>query len=175
MRKQYRARIGALVAVCLILGGFLSVHSQAASPPANKVQKRTAMARATGTFEVKLTPQAPEDKTAGASLGRMLIDKQFQGDLTGTSKGEMLSAMTNVKGSAGYVAMEQVSGTLQGHSGTFVLQHSATMNRGTPQLLITVLPDSGTGQLVGIDGKMTINIADGKHSYQFDYTLPESR
>lgn len=127
---------------------------------------------ASGTFEVKLTPQGTDNKEA--VVGRMSIDKQFQGDIEGTSKGEMLSAMTSVKGSAGYVAIEQVSGTLHGHRGTFVLQHTGTMNRGAPQLNITVVPDSGTGELVGLTGEMTIVIADGKHSYDFEYILAES-
>ncbi|MDQ6758302.1 MAG: DUF3224 domain-containing protein [Acidobacteriota bacterium] len=127
--------------------------------------------RASGSFEVKMTPQAPDDK-ADAGLTRMLIDKQFHGDLEATSKGQMLAAGSGAKGSsAGYVALERVTGTLQGHNGTFVLQHSGTMTRGTPELSVTVVPDSGTGQLVGLSGKMTINIADGKHSYDFDYTL----
>jgi hypothetical protein len=104
----------------------------------------------------------------------MSLDKQFHGDLEATSKGEMLSAGTAVKGSAGYVAMEHVSGTLHGKSGTFVLQHSGTMARGTPQLSVTVVPDSGTGQLAGLAGTMTINIAGGKHSYEFEYTLGET-
>ena len=104
----------------------------------------------------------------------MTIDKQFHGDLEATSKGQMLTAGTGVKGSAGYVAIEKVSGVLHGRSGTFVLQHTGTMTRGTPQLTITVVPDSGTDQLVGLSGKMTIKIADGKHSYEFEYTLPES-
>jgi len=129
--------------------------------------------RASGTFEVKLNPQAPDDKSEDATLGRMSIDKQFHGDLKGTSKGQMLTAGTAVKGSAGYVATERVSGTLHGRSGTFVLQHSGTMTRGAPQLTITVVPDSGTGQLVGLAGKMAITIADGKHSYDFEYTLAE--
>jgi|SRR5436305_1656605 len=124
---------------------------------------------ASGTFEVKLTPQAEE-----ASLGRLSIDKQFHGDLEATSKGQMLTAGTAVKGSAGYVAIERVSGTLQGRSGSFVLQHSGTMTRGVPQLTITVVPDSGTAQLAGLSGKMAIDIADGKHSYEFDYTLAEA-
>ena len=132
------------------------------------------MIHASGTFEVKLTPQKPDNEEAeSANLARMSIDKQFVGDLQATSKGEMLSAMTEVKGSAGYVAMERGSGTLQGRSGTFVLQHSATMTRGTPALSITVVPDSGTGQLVGLAGTMMIKIVDGKHFYEFDYTLPE--
>ncbi len=101
------------------------------------------------------------------------MDKQFHGDLEATSKGQMLATTTDVKGSAGYVALERVSGTLQGRSGTFALQHNGTMTRGEPQLTITVVPDSGTGQLVGLAGTMTIAIAaDGKHSYGFEYTLP---
>jgi len=129
---------------------------------------------ATGTFEVKLTPQPPEDKADGSTLGRMSGDKQFHGDLEGTSKVQMLTAMTDVKGSAGYVAVERVTGTLHGHTGSFVLQHSGSSNRGATQLSITVVPDSGTGQLVGIAGKMTITITDGKHSYDFEYTLPKA-
>lgn len=126
--------------------------------------------RASGTFEVKLTPQESEDST----LGRMSIAKQFHGDLEAISKGQMLTAGTAVAGSAGYVAMEAVSGTLHGQSGSFVLQHNATMTRGTPQMSITVVPDSGTDQLAGLAGKMMINIADGKHSYDFEYTLGET-
>jgi len=131
------------------------------------------MNHASGTFEVKLVPQT-DDKNSDAALGRMTIDKQFQGDLEGTSKGQMLTCMTDVKGSAGYVAIEKVSGTLKGRAGTFILQHTGTMNRGVPQLTITVVPDSGTGQLAGITGNFKVIIADGKHSYEFEYTLPES-
>lgn len=130
--------------------------------------------RASGTFDVKLTAQEWDDKAEKATLGRMSIDKRFHGDLEATSKGEMLTAGTSVKGSAGYVALERVSGTLQGRNGAFVLQHSATMTRGAPQLMITVVPDSGTGQLAGLAGKMTILIADGKHSYDFEYSLGET-
>ena len=131
--------------------------------------------RASGTFEVKIIPQKPDNKEAeSANLGRMSIDKLFSGDLEATSKGEMLSAVTEVKGSAGYVAMERVSGTLHGRSGSFILQHSGTMTRMAPQMSVTVVPDSGTGQLVGLAGTMTIKIADGKHFYEFDYTLPET-
>ncbi len=126
---------------------------------------------ARGTFEVKMTPQSP-DEGSSTSIGRMLLDKQFQGDLKGTSKGQMLAISTETQGSAGYVAMEQVTGTLHGRAGSFALQHSGTMDRGTPQLTITVVPDSGTDQLKGIAGKMMIIIEPGKHSYEFDYTLP---
>ena len=129
---------------------------------------------ASGTFDVKLTPLTDEAGT-DSGFGRMSIDKQFHGDLEGTSKGFMLaSSATIVKGSGGYVAMERVTGTLKGRTGTFVLQHSGTMTRGTPQLSVTVVPDSGTGQLEGITGMLTIKIDAGKHSYEFDYTLPET-
>lgn len=132
-------------------------------------------AHASGTFEVKLNPQKADNKEAeSANLGRMSIDKQFQGDLEAASQGEMLAAVTDVKGSAGYVAIERVSGTLNGRKGTFVLQHSGTMTRAVPQLSVTVVPDSGTGQLEGLEGQMSIKIAGGKHFYQFDYTLPEA-
>jgi hypothetical protein len=126
---------------------------------------------ASGTFEVKLTPLALDDKAADATLARMSIDKHFHGDLEAASRGEMLSAGTAVKGSAGYVAIERVIGALHGRTGTFVLQHTGTMTRGAPQLTVTVVPDSGTGQLSSLAGTMTIQIADGKHSYEFDYTI----
>jgi hypothetical protein len=128
------------------------------------------MTRASGTFEVKLLPQATE----AAPLGRLSIDKQFHGDLAGTSKGEMLAFRSDVQGSAGYVALERVTGTLHGRAGTFVLQHSGTMNRGAASLSCTVVPDSGTGDLVGLAGKLDIKIADGKHFYEFDYTPGDS-
>ena len=128
---------------------------------------------AIGPFDVKLTPQ---DDKSDTGLGRMIIDKQFHGDIEGTSRGQMLTGMSEVKGSGSYVAIEKVTGTLQGRQGTFMLQHLGIMERGTPSLTITVVPDSGTGQLVGITGKMNINIAqDGKHSYDFEYTLVDNQ
>ena len=130
------------------------------------------MTRASGTFEVKITPQ--DDKSGDTNLGRMLLDKQFRGDLEATGKGQMLTAMTPVQGSAGYVAIEKVTGTLKGRSGSFVLQHTGTMTRGEQQLSITVVPDSGTGQLAGIAGRMDIKIEGGKHSYEFEYILAEA-
>lgn len=126
---------------------------------------------ATGDFEVKLNPFPPDTYTEGTLLARLSIDKQFHGDLAATSKGQMLSALTSVEGSAGYVAIERVTGTLAGRSGTFVLQHSGLMNRGAQQLTITVVPDSGTDELTGLAGTMIIHIADGSHSYEFEYTL----
>jgi hypothetical protein len=131
------------------------------------------MTVATGPFEVELTPQPPDDVSDGTTLGRIAIKKQFQGDLVGTSSGQMLTAMTVVEGSAGYVAIERVTGTLQGRRGTFVLQHSGVMNRGEPQLTLTVVPDSGTAQLQGLTGQMAIRIDEGAHSYEFEYELPD--
>jgi len=162
-----------VVASCLSLGllAYSRTHSQNPAP----TQKGTVVTtNATGTFEVKVTPQPSDDKTDDATLGRMTIDKQIHGDLEATSKGQMLTAGTSVKGSAGYVAIERVSGTLHGRTGTFILQHTGTMTRGALQLSITVVPDSGTGQLTGLNGKMDIQIADGKHSYDFAYALPDS-
>ena len=127
---------------------------------------------ASGPFDVKVTAQ--EDKTPDPLLGRMTIDKHYHGDLEAAGIGQMLTAGTEVKGSGAYVAIEHVSGSLNGRTGSFVLQHSGTMNQNVPQLSITVVPDSGTGQLKGISGKMTITIAaGGKHSYDFEYTLPD--
>ena len=114
-----------------------------------------------------------EDKAEGSTLGRMSLDKLFHGDLEATGKGEMLTAGTDT-GSAGYVAIERVTGTLQGRSGSFALMHVGTMTRDAQQLSITVVPDSGAGQLVGIAGKLAITIDDGKHFYDFEYTLPET-
>jgi len=130
------------------------------------------MAHARGTFEVKVTPQKPENPEAvSAGFGRMSLDKKFSGDLQATSQGEMLSVMTSVAGSAGYVALERMTGALQGRSGSFVLQHSGTMTRGTPLLSVSVVPDSGSGELEGIAGSMTIRIEGKDHYYEFEYTL----
>lgn len=130
---------------------------------------------ARGTFEVTMAPQPTVDTASAATLGRMSIDKRFSGDLVGSSRGEMLTGMTTVSGSAGYVAIERVSGTLHGRRGSFILLHTGLMNRGTPSLAITVIPDSGTDELVGLSGTMTITITQGRHDYDFEYALPGSR
>ena len=127
---------------------------------------------ASGTFEVRMSPQPVEEGVGDVSIGRMALDKQYHGDLAATGKGQMLAFRADVEGSAGYVALERVSGVLHGRSGTFVLQHSGTMTRGVPQLIISVVPDSGSDELQGLAGKLAITIADGKHSYAFEYTLP---
>jgi hypothetical protein len=128
---------------------------------------------ARGDFVVKLAPLAVEGQPEGSRIGRMSIDKSITGDLVATTTGQMLSAMTAVKGSAGYVAVEQVDGVLDGRKGTFVLQHSGSMTRGAPSLSVTVVPDSGTGELAGLAGEFRIIIAEGRHSYEFNYSLPE--
>jgi hypothetical protein len=147
--------------------------AHARKPQQANVKKGSSMSkRAAGSFEVKLTPN---DEGPEMPVGRMTIDKEFHGDLEGTSKGQMLMASSNsVQGSAGYVAIEKVTGTLNGRRGSFYLQHSGSMTRGAGELTITVIPDSGTDQLIGLKGRMNIIIAAGKHSYEFDYTLPDA-
>jgi hypothetical protein len=125
--------------------------------------------RISGPFDVKLTPFTDEVDTIPS---RFTLDKQFHGDLDATSKGQMLAAGTETQGSAGYVAIEKVSGTLAGKSGSFILQHNGVMNRGQGSLTIEVVPDSGAGDLAGLSGSMQIRIEDGKHFYDLDYTLP---
>jgi hypothetical protein len=126
---------------------------------------------ARGTFEVKLTPQ-PKNGVEG--MGRLVIDKQFSGDIQGVSQGEMLAARTAVKDSAGYVAIERVTGAIGAKRGSFVLQHSATMNRGAPNLSIIVVPDSGTDDLVGLAGRMTLEITATEHAYDLEYTIGDA-
>lgn len=130
---------------------------------------------AKGPFDIQLEPQTLSPVAERTGLGRLSLNKTYHGDLQATSQGEMLSFRSSTQGSAGYVAMERVSGTLHGRSGTFVLQHSATMTRGAPAQSIVVVPDSGTDALSGISGNLVITIADGKHFYAFDYALPEAR
>jgi hypothetical protein len=130
--------------------------------------------RAKGTFEPTLTPQPPEDKAEGSTLGRMSISKKWHGGLEATSEGQMLTAVTDMKGSAGYVAIERVTGTLNGRRGSFVMQHMGILNRGAAHLTVTAVPDSGTGELAGIaisNFELKID-PNGKHFYEFDYTLP---
>lgn len=137
--------------------------------PSLHAQRETVMT-ARGTFDVKVIPQAADD-SAGGPFSRLFLDKQFHGDLEGPSKGQMLGAMSAVEGSGGYVALELVSGTLHGKKGTFVLQHNGTMRKNVPNMIVTVVPDSGTGELTGLAGTMTIIIEGSKHSYVFEYTL----
>jgi len=161
----------ALVGVAVVAAvALLSLPARAQTlTPGQKEAPVKQVAR--GTFIVKLTPGPATDDPAVADLGHMTIDKLFHGDLEGTSKGEMLTAGTATKGSAGYVAMERVTGSLQGRKGSFILQHTATMTRGAPWLSISVVPDSGTGQLLGIAGTLSILIENGEHSYVLEYTI----
>jgi hypothetical protein len=131
----------------------------------------TAIAK--GTFQVQMKPLAEANTHDGVSLGQMALDKVFEGDLMAVGKGTMLTALTATKGSAGYVAIERVTGTLHGKRGSFVFQHSGSMNRGAQQLSITVVADSGTAELAGIAGVFKLNIVDGQHFYEFEYSLPQ--
>ncbi len=137
--------------------------------PAFAREETPPMHHATGSFEVKLQPQAARED---AGLGRMSLDKVFSGDLSATSRGEMLAARTPQEGSAAYVAIETVQGTLAGHAGSFVLAHRGLLDRGAQTQAISVVPDSGTGALAGLRGEMKIRIEGGRHYYDFDYTLP---
>lgn len=127
------------------------------------------MSNAKGRFDVNLTPET--DSTGESVVGRMTIDKQFRGDLDGSSKGLMVMAGTSVKGSAGYVAIEKVSGSLNGRKGTFYLQHNGIMNRGDGQLSVVVIPDSGTDELSGLSGTFNIKTENGEHHYDFEYSI----
>jgi hypothetical protein len=138
---------------------------------AQGMQSMTALAK--GSFVVEIKPQAEPDTSEGVGLGRMSLDKKFEGELAATGKGEMLTALTPVKGSAGYVAIERVSGTLHGRAGSFVLQHTGTMSRGEQHLSITVVPDSGTGALAGMAGVFRLKIEGGNHLYELEYSLPQ--
>lgn len=130
---------------------------------------------ASGEFDIQMTPQGQAENVEGVSLGRRSADKQYRGDLEGVGKGEMVAALTTVKTSAAYVAIERVTGTLHGRPGSFLLQHTGTMTAATRDLTVIVVPDSGTGQLAGLSGRMMITIVDGKHLYEFDYAFDEAR
>jgi hypothetical protein len=133
------------------------------------------MQRASGTFEVTITPVEPAGRAADASINRMFIDKVFEGELEARSIVLMLAVSTETEGSAAYVAMERVTGTLHGRTGSFALQHRGTMTRGEPELQVNVVPDSGTEELAGLTGRMAIDIVDGQHLYELSYSLPSRR
>jgi len=139
-------------------------------------QKDSGMTHhATGTFDVRVAPLDPAFRFDDNAITRFSIDKQFHGDLEAASKGEMLAGGSPTKGSGGYVAIERVSGTIDGQTGTFLLQHKGTMQNGAYHMDVVVIPGSGTGQFTGIDGSMQIVIKDGKHSYDFAFTLPANK
>ena len=174
MSRRFAVAIGvSSLALCLTFP--LSAPAQSsAGVPSVSAREGIVMSRANGTFDVKLAPQPADGYADGTTMGRMTLDKQFRGDLQGTSRGQMLTAITSVKGSAGYVAMELVSGTIAGRSGSFIFQHSGTMSRGAQTLTLAVVPDSGTDGLAGLTGTMVIIIANGSHAYEFDYALPRA-
>ncbi|HWX91092.1 MAG TPA: DUF3224 domain-containing protein [Terriglobales bacterium] len=174
MNTGFRLPAWFATALCLCFSSALSARAQnSTTAPGNPAKETVVSSHATGTFDVKVTPQPPEDKS-DPSLARLTLDKQFHGDLEGSSKGQMLAASSSVKGSAGYVAIERVTGTLLGRKGSFTLQHSGTMTRGTPHLVVSVVPDSGSDELAGLAGTMTIKIESGKHYYDFEYRLAET-
>jgi hypothetical protein len=154
-------------AVLLLVASLTLVSGGQAAPPKGS----TAMQHAAGTFDVKITPQKDEG-VGDATIGRMGIDKVYHGDLVGTGLGQMLAGMGEVKDSGAYVAIERVKGSVHGKTGSFAVHHLGVMDRGAQRLVITVIPDSGTGDLVGITGTMTIEIKGGAHYYTLDYTLP---
>jgi hypothetical protein len=162
MNKKFRAAFLLLLPISV-----LALRAAQKEPPMPH--------HATGTFEVKLTPLDPAFKAEDNSIGRYSLDKQFHGTLEATSKGEMLSGMGTIKGSGGYVAIERVSGTLDGRTGTFILQHNGTMQNGVYHLNVIVVPDSATAQLTGLQGSMEIVIKDAKHFYDFTYSLPDTK
>jgi hypothetical protein len=160
-----------VLATVLITTSLMTTPSAAQSTV--QAAARTSQV-AKGTFTVKMTPSAESgfgDTTA--NLGRMALDKVFEGDLVAVGKGEMLTSLTMTKGSAGYVAIERVTGTLHGKTGSFVFQHSGAMNRGAQNLSIAVVADSGSGDLVGLEGVFKLRIESGKHFYEFEYSLPQ--
>jgi hypothetical protein len=164
MKIRLRAAMIAIVATCSL------ADASTAAAQTIPIQEDTLVIRAIGPFEVRMAPLE-----TSAPIGRMSLDKTYHGDLEGTAVGEMMAAMGTVEGSAAYSAIEQFTGTLAGRTGTFMLQHTGVMNRGTPSLVITVVPDSGTGELAGLSGTMNIIIEGGAHSYTFDYTLPPAQ
>jgi hypothetical protein len=128
---------------------------------------------AAGTFQVTVTPRDDEETPEGMALGHSILTKELHGDLEGSAEGAMLTALTPEEGSAGYVAIELVRGTLNGRSGTFLLQHHGLMDRGAQDLSITVIPGSGTGELEGIRGTMSLDLTGAERGYELRYTLPD--
>jgi hypothetical protein len=165
----------AAILLCILLfcvsvqaGTSGHLHTQPATKESSAMTQH-----ATGTFDVKLLPLAADAHEGKSPISRMSNDKVFHGDIEGSSQGQMLMLGTAVQGSAAYVSIEMITGTLQGRSGSFALQHNGIMTRGAGQLAITVVPDSGTGELVGLSGTFNIRIEDRVHYYDLDYTLPE--
>lgn len=146
-----------------ILAAAAACLTARAEPPAQHVE---------GTFDIKMTPAGAPQHEGRTATGRMLLEKQYAGELQATGKGEMLTAMTDTKGSAAYVAIERITGTLKGKAGSFVVQHAGTMHGGDSQLAVRIVPESGTGELAGISGRMALKQVDRQHRYELDYVLP---
>ena len=167
------------VAISRLSAGLLVLCSSLLFPqtqPQNHTdnsQEKTLSVHANGAFDVKVSPLALSEQSADPKLGRMSIEKQYHGDLEATAKGEMLTGQSEMKESGVYVAVERVTGTLKGKRGGFTMYHTGVMNRGKPELKITVVPDSGTDELQGLTGTMDIKIDNGKHFYDFEYSLPQ--
>jgi hypothetical protein len=173
-RPRLRTCLRILAVLFTLCGATLCTEAQTRADKPKANQKEKVMTnQVSGIFDVKVIP-VTEGETADAAMGRMLLDKQYHGDLEAKAQGQMLTAMSAVPESGAYVAVERVTGTLLGRRGSFMLQHSGTMTRGVPQLSVTVVPDSGTEELTGLTGKLNIRIAEGKHFYDFEYTLPQS-
>ncbi|MFZ4875367.1 DUF3224 domain-containing protein [Janthinobacterium sp. Mn2066] len=130
-------------------------------------------AHASGTFSISMTPAGAPQRSGRTALGRTVLEKVYAGDLVGTCRGEMLSAVTDTRGAAGYVAIEAITGVLQGRTGSFVVQHTGTMADGKQELSIAIVPHSGTGQLEGISGTLAIRVAESQHFYELAYSLPQ--
>jgi hypothetical protein len=160
------------VSVCALVVIPAIAESDSSVADDQTVREQTVSRHARGTFQVKMAPQGEVDSLDGTSLGRMSLDKTFLGDLVATGKGQMLTGMTGTEGSAVYVAVERVVGTLDGHEGAFVLVHRGIMNRNVPEMAVRIVPDSGSGALAGIAGEMTIAVVDGEHRYDLAYTMP---
>lgn len=166
------AAIPRLSAGLLVLCGALSFPQTQPQEHSDSPKEKTLSAHAIGPFDVKISPLALSEQSADPKLGRMAIEKQYHGDLEATAKGEMLTGQSEMKDSGVYVAVERVTGTLKGKRGSFAMYHTGVMNRGKPELKITVVPGSGTNELQGLTGTMNIKIDNGKHSYDFEYSLP---
>lgn len=159
-----------LLLLTLLAGATADAQTSTAAPGAGKAATMTRQAK--GTFDVKVVPISTVDALDTGGFGRLALDKKFHGDLAGTSVGQMIATGDGTSGSGGYVALEKVTGTLHGHSGTFVLMHNGTMTPKSMELRINVVPESGTGELAGLEGTFKIIIEGKQHFWEFDYTLP---
>lgn len=162
---------GLALVLCASLIGVTALHARELGTTEPQSAVKGAVMTAYGTFDVRVIPQPADD--GGGPFSRVFLEKNLLGDLAGTSKGHMLGAETAVQGSGGYVALELVTGTLNGRAGSFVLQHAGHMAHGAMSMTARVVPDSGTDELIGLAGTFTITIDHGKHRYAFDYTLPD--